>query len=92
MTECGVPRPHLQRWVEGASGRRYRVDFWWPDQRVIGEADGMSKYAGIDDVRQEKLREDDLRRAGWTIVRWTYQELMADPMAVMLRIQRALNA
>lgn len=92
MTECGVPRPHLQRWVEGASGRRYRVDFSWPDQKVIGEADGMSKYAGIDDVRKEKLREDDLRRAGWTIVRWTYQELMADPMAVMLRIQRALSA
>ena len=42
-------------------------------------------------MRAEKWREDDLRRAGYVIVRWTYQELLSDPMAVMLRIQRALN-
>lgn len=91
MHDCGVPRPRLQQWVHGASGRRYRVDFLWSDALVIGEADGMSKYATIDDVRAEKRREDDLRRAGYVIVRWTYQELLSDPMAVMLRIQRALN-
>ncbi|HET7901291.1 MAG TPA: DUF559 domain-containing protein [Candidatus Nanopelagicales bacterium] len=92
MHETGVPRPLLQQSVTGESGRPYRVDFLWPDHRVIGEADGMSKYGSIEDVRAEKRREDDLRRAGYTVVRWTYEELMKDPLAVMLRIQRALAA
>lgn len=90
MYETGVPQPLLQQWVTGASGKRYRVDFLWPGSKVIGEADGISKYMTIDDVRAEKRREDDLRRAGYQFERWTYAELMADPMAVMLRIQRAL--
>ncbi len=90
MHEAGVPRPLLQQRIDTGSGRSYRVDFLWPDATVIGEADGLSKYISIEDVRAEKRREDDLRRLGYTIVRWTYDELMTDPMAVMLRIQRAL--
>lgn len=91
MLTAGLPVPELQQWVPDDTGRAWRVDFLWRDQRVIGEADGWLKYASIEDVRREKRREDALRRAGWTIVRWTSDELWRTPHIVIGRIARALG-
>jgi very-short-patch-repair endonuclease len=90
MIEGGIPRPELQQWITADDGRRYRVDFLWRDRRVIGEADGWVKYASIEDVREEKRREDALRRMGYVIVRWTYDELRKHPDRVIARIRAAL--
>jgi hypothetical protein len=91
MLLAGVPAPELQGWVTGADGRSYRADFLWREHRVIGEADGMIKYAGIEDVRAEKRREDALRQAGYTLVRWTADELRRTPDRVIARILKALH-
>jgi hypothetical protein len=74
---CGFPQPALQR-EHRVAGRLYRSDFCWPEHKVIGEADGWSKYDPADArlaaeaVRDEKRREDALRRAGWRVARWDY--------------------
>ncbi|WP_295839747.1 hypothetical protein [uncultured Microbacterium sp.] len=72
---CGFPRPALQR-EHRADGRTYRSDLSWPEHRVIGECDGWQKYGTGDDAtrafREEKRREDALRRAGWKVARWDY--------------------
>lgn len=74
---CGFPQPTLQR-EHRVAGRLYRSDFCWPEHKVIGEADGWSKYDPADArlaaeaVRDEKRREDALRRAGWRVARWDY--------------------
>lgn len=42
----------------------YRVDFYWPDARLIGEADGLAKYG--DDpkaFRRAKAEEVSRQRA-----------------------------
>ena len=90
MIDARLPRPELQQWVTDDDGRSWRVDFLWRGHRVIGEADGWVKYETIEDLRAEKVREDALRRAGWTIVRWTSDELWSTPMLVIARIARAL--
>lgn len=87
---AGLPRPLLQLPVRGESRREYRADFAWPDQRVLGEADGMAKYADLAALRAKKLREDDLRRAGWLVVRWTWSEIAGTPEVVLSRVRRAL--
>lgn len=92
FAEMRLPSPQLQCWLAGASGREYRVDFAWPDAWLIGEADGWGKFGEHEadwkaKYRKEKLREDDLRAAGWTVVRWTYETL--HPMA--RRIARLLE-
>lgn len=75
VLEEGLPRPRLQLPVRGASGRWYRGDLGWEELRTIGEFDGRGKY---DSARrlgpghplwEEKIREDDLRAAGWQFVR-----------------------
>lgn len=89
----GLPRPVLQQELRGASGAQFRVDFFWPEARLVGEADGWSKYAGDPSaLRREKLREDDLRLAGYAFVRWTWEELVRTPAAVVARVSTRLHA
>lgn len=76
----GIPRPEQQVWVQGGSGREYRADFLWPGARLIGEADGWGKQGSSAEewrrnLAQEKVREDDLRDAGYRVIRWTFSTL-----------------
>jgi very-short-patch-repair endonuclease len=67
LHDDGFPPPQLQVRIAW-----YRVDFAWPRQRVIIEADGRVKYSG-DELWREKRREHELRRRGYTVIRvlWT---------------------
>ena len=68
-----TPRLQVELWHEG---RQDRVDFLFDAERVVGESDGWAKYE-LDDrplsrqrLRDEKRREDRIRRAGFTVARW----------------------
>lgn len=82
---AGLPRPEQQVEVM-ARGRRYRLDFHWPDLGIAGEADGRGKYAGPDDLWQEKRRQDALASVGIGLVRWGWDDVLAGaPMLARLR-------
>lgn len=87
----GLPLPSVGLPTLGASGRRYYADLAWEDRRLIGEVDGVGKYTSSDVLLREKEREDDLRRAGWAIVRWTGVEITRTPGVVIQRIRTALS-
>lgn len=79
MHNAGLTMPQLQVPLVGASGKRYFVDFWWPQLSLIGEFDGKDKYRDPQFLRgrtpeqalgDEKFREDDLRAAGHGMSRW----------------------
>jgi predicted DNA-binding ribbon-helix-helix protein len=89
LLDRGVPEPELQHEFRDRRGFVARVDFWWPRLRVVGEADGMSKYTGIQDLRAEKHRQDLLSALGVTIVRWTWDEIWNHSTAVARRILAA---
>jgi len=67
---AGLPAPELQKEFSDARGRIAYVDFWWLDENLIGEFDGVEKYV-LDEYTQgkspaevliaEKRREDRLR-------------------------------
>lgn len=75
MHDEALPMPRSQVVIGGA-----RVDFLWDDVAVIGEADGLGKYAADgrqstrDIVRAEKRREERLADAGYEIVRWGWED------------------
>lgn len=85
------PPPLVGCAVRGASGKWYWVDFCWKEYRVIGEADGALKYTSREAIVAEKLREDDLRAAGWRVVRWGWDEGVRQPHIMNQRIDRALH-
>lgn len=95
---AGLPKPDLQVEVHDADGRFLaRGDFGYRKHQVLGEFDGRVKYgpaiAGPDPAEalfREKLREDAVRDAGWSVVRWVWADL-DHPAAVIDRLQRALR-
>ena len=89
LMDRGMPEPELQHEFYDSDGFIGRVDMWWPDFKVIGEADGLGKYDDILDLRAEKIREDRLRRLGLTVVRWTWEEIWSAPREVVARIERS---
>ncbi|WP_295576582.1 hypothetical protein [uncultured Microbacterium sp.] len=86
----GFEEPELQREFR-YEGVRDRVDFHFPSVRAIGESDGWGKY-GLDDaalaqqrLRDEKRREDRLRRHGHSFARWDYADaLRVEPLRLAL--------
>lgn len=74
-------------------GGVYRADLAWPAHRVIAEVDGFAKYLdggmnGGDPARAvlaEKLREDELRRQGFRVVRLYWSDL-ADPRGLRSKL------
>ena len=89
LVKRGLPEPLLQHEFRDAHGFVGRVDMWWREWCVIGEADGLGKYDDIAVLRREKVREDRLRALGMTVVRWTWDEMWNAPGDVVARILAA---
>jgi very-short-patch-repair endonuclease len=90
--EHGLPLPERQRWLRDRAGTIGRVDFWWDEQRVVGEADGLAKYRDDpESLVAERSRQARLEAAGFTVVRWTWRDMMDRPAESVARIARALR-
>ena len=93
-----LPPSSLQFEVLAADGHVVaRTDFAWEAQQVVGEFDGKVKYGRLlrpgqepgDAVFAEKRREDAVRDEGWSVVRWTWTDLLR-PDQLATRLQRAM--
>lgn len=94
----GLPAP-IPQYEVIADGRRYRLDFAWPEHKVWMEFDGKNKYdhwlrpgeSPADAVFREKRREDLIRETtGWICIRVTWADL-ANPRSLEQRLRRALR-
>lgn len=90
LHDSGFPEPEPQTWLLGADGKRYRVDFFWPQYGLVLEADGRGKYQD-DQLWAEKRRELALTRAGYRVVRVRWADL-GDGWPVVARWLRELMA
>lgn len=88
--EWGLALPLPQANLRGASGVLWRVDFLF-EGRVIGECDGAVKFHAGHTAWQEKRRQSDLEAQGYQFVRWTWEEIIREPEAVLARIALALR-
>jgi very-short-patch-repair endonuclease len=91
LLQRGVPRPEPQARI-----LRYRADFLWEQQRVIGEADGLKKYGANEQavraaLKAERRRQRALEDAGYVFERWTWDEIWRTPDLVAARIMRRLR-
>lgn len=87
LLEAGLPEPLLQVGVQ-TEGHLYFLDLALPDVRIAIEFDGRLKYVERDVLYEEKVREDELRALGWTVVRVRTEQLRA-PDAVVDMVRRA---
>ena len=70
------------------------MDFFWPQWRLIGEADGFGKYGTEpEEIRRnwaaERRRQAQLEDAGYVVIRWTWADLQ-DPRAIVRRVREEM--
>ena len=90
LMEHRLPLPVTQYPIS-CEGRNYRVDFAWPEARVILEFDGEQKYVdhpGRD--RYEAARDRALARAGWTVVHLTWADIFQKEREVITHLRKLL--
>lgn len=91
MHRAELPPPQIGVQVRGDDGCYYWADAYWPEHRLIGEADGLGKYSDIGRLVAEKRRQEALEGAGYRLVRWGWSEVYPNAAVMVERVRRALS-
>lgn len=87
-----LPAPQTQVDIrDGRGGWIGRVDFAWVEARVIVETDGLAWHSSAQQWRADRRRDVALQRAGWLVVRLSWEDVVNTP-AQVLSLMRALLA
>ena len=81
-------------WVSGlevpAGGRTYHVDFGFAEERLAVEVDGHAFHSDPRAFQVDRQRQNDLVAAGWTPLRFTWDDIVHRPEEVVVRIRAML--
>jgi predicted transcriptional regulator of viral defense system len=90
FAEIGLPPPDLQVWLGADAEPVGRVDFFWKQYRTIAEVDGDMKY-DLDPgrARAQLTRDRLLRRDGYEVVHFTWDEITRQPQLVAATLRDA---
>jgi predicted transcriptional regulator of viral defense system len=95
LTACrkaGLPAPEVNAFIDPQDNdpTAIRVDFVWRDQRLIVETDGHETHRTRRAFEEDRLRDQRLIVAGWTVIRITWRQLTRNPREVTERLARLL--
>ena len=82
----GIPEP-VRQFRLGA----HRFDFAWPEQRVVVETDGWQAHSGPHAFQADRTAANRLQLQGWTVLRFTWDDLARRPRDVAAAVRRALG-
>ena len=85
---AGLPPPTQQAVIRREGRFVARVDFLWDDARLVVEVDGMGKYDDPNALRDEKRRQNELVALGYTVLRFTWSDILDRPDHVVAHIHR----
>ena len=72
-------------WIGG-----YEADFAFPRSRVAVEVDGWAWHVDVERFRRDRRKQNVLELAGWTVLRFTWHDLIQRPEAVIAEIGAAI--
>lgn len=81
----GLPEPGVDVPVG-----RYVVDFFWPDSRLIVEADGFESHGTKSAFRGDRRRDVDLAIAGYRVARFTHEDVLFESRETARRLKELL--
>jgi very-short-patch-repair endonuclease len=61
----------------------YKADFLWRSQRLVVETDGRDVHSTRRAFDEDQLRDQRLALAGFTVVRFTWRQLVREPARVL---------
>ncbi len=86
MIERGLPRPELQYEIQSLDGETYRVDFAWPDARVVAEYESIDWHAGPAEMIRDKKRLAAIQELGWIVIPIVVSDVRVHPDRLAKRL------
>ena len=74
-----------------AGGRWYVLDVAFSSAHLAIEVDGRAFHSDARAFQHDRTRQNDLVAAGWTVLRFTWADLVERPEQVLEAIARALT-
>lgn len=68
-----------------------RVDAAYPDLQLAIEVDGYAHHSGPDQLQRDRTRQNRLVNLGWTVLRFTWHDVVHDGATVAATIRGALD-
>jgi very-short-patch-repair endonuclease len=92
LERARLPRPKVGHRIRISASTVYVLDFAYLRERVGIEVDGHGTHATRRQRAADNVRMNALENADWSIRRFTYEEVTADPLAVAATVRAALDA
>lgn len=90
LREGGLPGPVREHELPWNRDRPGRVDFAYPAERIILEADSRRWHTRERDFEIDRQRDREAQLAGWHVYRFTWEDLRTCPEDVVATVRRAL--
>ena len=87
----GLAPPCSQFLIWGEWGAVARVDFAWPQQRLLVEADGFAFHNDRDAYRTDRRKGNAFTSLGWRWLRFSWEDVLHDPEYVVRTVQYELT-
>jgi very-short-patch-repair endonuclease len=81
-----LPDPKTQQRVAG-----FRVDFLWPERRLVVETDGLRYHRTPSQQAKDRVRDQALVAAGFTVLRFTHAQVTYEPDHVGRTLRAVVN-
>lgn len=86
-----LPQPRFNDWIL-LGDRRHQVDCHWPGTSQIVELDGWKGHRTRTAFREDRARDRELRVAGYSVTRLTWNQLDDEPEAIASDLRALLKA
>jgi very-short-patch-repair endonuclease len=91
MRRYGLP-PHSFQFEVWHAGRFIgRVDAAYPDRKLAIEVDGFAHHSSPDAFQRDRTRQNRLVALGWTVLRFTWHDVVHRPAMVAQQIREAID-
>jgi hypothetical protein len=91
MIDRGLPLPELQYPIRGRDGELWRVDFAWPQARLVAEYESIDWHVGRNEMLRDKTRWGMIQELGWTIIPIVVDDVRRKPDRLAERIANHLR-
>jgi very-short-patch-repair endonuclease len=88
LRSAGVPEPTPQVEIS-MNGSTARVDFAYPELQLAIELDGAAYHSSKRASCRDRIRENQLVALGWRVLRFTWDDVVDHPDAVLRCVQGA---
>jgi len=78
-------------WITNHPVGGYRVDVAFLRQKVAIEVDGLAFHIGSNEFHGDRVRQNAITLAGWTVLRFTWLDLTCYPERVVATVRSAIR-